>query len=533
MPEAIQNIINRIREWWGRFTTKQKAIIISAAVIVVVAIAILAYVVTRPTWVTLVNCTTAQQAASVKDLLEGDNIEYQTSQDGMTYTVKEEDKATASILLGTNNIPSSGYSITDVIDGSFSTTEADKEKKYKLYLEEKFAKDLTAISDVEAAEVTLNIPDNDGTISSKKEESYANVILHLKSGAEMDEDTAAGIAQYIATGLGNKTTDNIVIIDGDGNMLFSGGDSASGAGTASSNLSAKEKAANAVSKKVKDILLGSQLYDDVKVAPNLSMNFDKVNEVDYNYYLNDDQTQGYLDSRSESTSESTSGTGGVPGTDNNDNDTTYVIDDNGASTSSTSDVTEDYLPSERITTTDREVGAITLDDSSISVVAKRFVIYNEDDMKERGELDDQTFAEFEAENSDVERADVDDEVIESISRATGIAEENISMTAYNVPMFQPSSGLGLNLRTIIEMVLALLIFILLAIVVFRTLRRDKEEEVEEEITIEDLIQNQEEELEDIGYNEKSEARMLIEKFVDERPDAVATLLRNWLNDDWS
>lgn len=532
MPEAIQNILTRIKEWWLKFTTKQKAIIISATAIVIVALVILAYVVTRPTWVTLISCTTAQQASTVKELLEGDNIEYQTSQDGMTYMVKEEDQSNANILLGTNNIPAAGYSISDVIDGSFSTTEADKEKKYKLYLEEKFAKDLSALDNVESAEVTLNIPDNDGTMSSKKEESYANVILHMKPGMKMEEDVAAGIAQYVATGLGNKTTDNIVILDSDGTVLFSGGDSASGAGTASSNLSAREKASNAVSKRVKDVLLGSQMYDDVKVATNLNMNFDKVNEVDYNYYLNDDQTQGYLDSRSESTSESTSGVGGVPGTDNNDNDTTYVIDDNNVSSSTTSDVTEDYLPSEKITTTDREVGAIDLENSTISVVAKRFVIYNEDQMKETGELDDQSFEEFEAENSDVERAEVDDEMLESVSRATGIAQENISMTAYNVPMFQPSSGLGLNLRTIIEMVLALLIFILLAFVVFRTLRKDKEEEVEEEITIEELIQNQEEELEDIGYNEKSEARLLIEKFVDERPDAVATLLRNWLNDDW-
>ncbi|MCR4611474.1 MAG: flagellar M-ring protein FliF [Lachnospiraceae bacterium] len=532
MPEAIQNILNRIKEWWSKFSTKQKAILISTVAVVVVAIVILAYVVTRPTWVTLVNCTTAQQASSVKELLTNENIEYQTSQDGMTYMVKTDDQANASILLGTNNIPAEGYSISDVIDGSFSTTEADKEKKYKLYLEEKFAKDLTAISSVDSAEVTLNIPSNDGTISSKKEESYANVILHLKSGQTMEQDTAAGIAQYVATGLGNKTTDNIVILDGDGNVLFSGGDSASGAGTASSNLSAKEKASNSVSKKVKDILLGSQMYDDVKVAPNLSMSFDKVNEVDYNYYLNDGQTQGYLDSRTESTSESTSGTGGVPGTDNNDNDTTYVIDENGVSSSTTSDVTEDYLPSEKITTTDKEVGAVDLENSSISVVAKRFVIYNEDEMKEQGQLDDQTFAEFEAANSDIVRADVDDEMVESISRATGIAQENISMTAYNVPMFQPSAGLGLDLRTIIEIALAVLIFALLAFVVFRTLRKDREEEVEEEITIEDLIQGQEDELEDIGYNEKSEARMLIEKFVDERPDAVATLLRNWLNDDW-
>ena len=532
MPEAIQNILNRIKEWWLKFTTKQKAIIISAVAIVIIALVILAYVVTRPTWITLATATSAEQASKIKELLDGENIEYQTSQDGMTYSVKTEDEANANILLGTNSIPSKGYSINDVIDGSFSTTEADKEKKYKLYLEEKFAKDLSALNSVEKAEVTLNIPENDGTMSSKKEEGYANVILHLKGGEKMEEDTAAGIAQYVATGLGNKTTDNIVILDSDGNVLFSGGDSASGAGTASSNLSAKEKAAAAVSKRVKDVLLGSQMYDDVKVAPNLSMSFDKVNVVDYNYYLNDDQTQGYLDSRSESNSESESGVGGVPGTDNNDNDTTYVIQDNGVSRSTTSDVTEDYLPSERITTTDREVGAVDLENSSISVVAKRFVIYNEDDMKERGELDDQTFAEFEAENSDIQRADVDQDMIQSVSRATGIAEENISMTAYNVPMFQPSSGIGLDLRTIIEIALAVLIFALLAFVVFRTLRKNKEEEVEEELTIEDLISNQEDELEDIGYNEKSEARLLIEKFVDERPEAVATLLRNWLNDDW-
>ena len=531
MPEFIQNILNRIKEWWLKFSTKQKAIIISAVAIVIVALVILVYVVTRPTWISLVQCNSAEEASKVKELLDGESIEYQVSQDGMNYSVKSEDEATASILLGTNSIPSKGYSISDVIDGSFSTTEADKEKKYKLYLEQKFATDLTALNSVEKAEVTLNIPENNGTISSKKEDSYANVILHLKGGEEMDEDTAAGIAQYVATGLGNKNTDNIVILDSNGKVLFSGGDSASGAGTASSNLSAREKANASVAKKVKDVLLGSQMYDDVKVAANLNMSFDKVNEVDYNYYLNDDQTQGYLDSRTESNSESESGVGGVPGTDNN-NDTTYVIDDNGVSRSTTSDVTEDYLPSEKITTTDREVGAIDLENSTISVVAKRFVIYNEDDMKERGELDDQTFAEFENENSDIERADVDDEMIQSVSRATGIAAENISMTAYNVPMFQPSSGFPLNLRTIIEIALALLIFILLAIVVFRTLRKDKEEEVEEEITIEDLISTQEEELEDIGYNDKSEARVLIEKFVDERPEAVATLLRNWLNDDW-
>ena len=44
--------------------------------------------------------------------------------------------------------------------------------------------------------------------------------------------------------------------------------------------------------------------------------------------------------------------------------------------------------------------------------------------------------------------------------------------------------------------------------------------------------NDDENLEDIGYSEKSETRKLIEKFVDENPEAVANLLRYWLTEDW-
>ena len=58
-------------------------------------------------------------------------------------------------------------------------------------------------------------------------------------------------------------------------------------------------------------------------------------------------------------------------------------------------------------------------------------------------------------------------------------------------------------------------------------------EEEEEISVEDLLQStQQEELENIELEQKSEARKLIESFVEENPEAVATLLRNWLDEDW-
>ena len=52
-----------------------------------------------------------------------------------------------------------------------------------------------------------------------------------------------------------------------------------------------------------------------------------------------------------------------------------------------------------------------------------------------------------------------------------------------------------------------------------------------ETSVEKLLQTiPEEQLEDIDLEAKSETRRMIEKFVDENPEAAAHLLRNWLNE---
>lgn len=533
MPEQIQRIIDRIREWWGKFSIKQRAMMISIVAVVIIALSILGYVVSRPTMVTLITCTDTDQSAKVKDLLDGEDITYKLSDDALTFSINKEDQAAAEILLGTNDIPSDGYSIDDVLNGSFTTTEADKEKKYQVYLEDKFSKQLSTIKNVDSAEVTLSIPTDDGTLVEKKEESYANVILDLND--TMSSDQASGIAKYIATGLGNKTTENITILDSDGNVLFSGGDEVSSAGIASTNLSVQQEAESAEEKKIKKIFSSSNnsaLFDNVEIGVNLSMNFDSKNTVDYHYYVDDGMTQGLLDSSSESNSESTSGNGGTPGTDSN-NDTTYVTENDNNSSNTTSDVTKDYLPSETITTTDGQVGAVSYDDSSISIIAYNYVIYNEDELKAAGKLNKMTFDEFVTKNSGQVKTKVDQDLYTAVSNATHIPTANITILTYDVPMFQYSENTR-DWTDYLEIVLAVLIFAMLGFVVFRTLRRDEEEPVEEEVSVETLLNNQpDENLENIGFTEKSEARILIEKFVDENPDAVAALLRNWLNDDWS
>ena len=536
MPEQLQRIIDRIREWWDKYTTRQKAMMISAVAVVGVAFGILGYVVSRPTWVTLTTAPTATQATTIQTLLDDNGYNYQMTESGSSYVfkVKSEDATNAGLLLGSNDIPSDGYSIDDVLDGSFTSTEADKKKKYVQYLQEEFADYLETMDAIDSAKVTLNIPDDDGTLIANEEESYCSVVLDLNDALSTEQ--AAAIAKYLATNLGNDTTENITILDSSSNVLFSGGDEATAAGIATSNQKVKQEAETLMVAKVKGILSGSDtnnaIYDNTQIAVNLDMNFESKNEVKYDYSVDEGRTEGYLSSETSATAESTSGVAGTPGTDSND-DTTYVIEDGDVTESSSEEYTRNYLPDETITTTNGEVGAVDYATSTISIVAYRYVTYSESLMQANGELEEQTFDQFVAANSDIVKTEVDEDVINAVAMATSIPTANISIITYDVPMFEYEPG-GRDLTDYLEIIMAILIFAMLGFVVFRTLRRETEEEVAEEVSVESLLESQQEDenLEDIGYTEKSEARILIEKFVDEKPEAVAALLRNWLNEDW-
>jgi flagellar M-ring protein FliF len=542
MPERIQAILNRIREWWEKFTAKQKAAIISGAAVVIIALIILIVIFARPKTRVLKTASDAAEAETIQTLLKDNDISYTQSTDGMTFSVKESDYGQASILLGSQQIATNGYTIKDALDGSFSTTEADTEKKYQLYLDKKFEANFTAMDNVKAAEVNLHIPKDDGTItSSANGTNEASASVKLTLSGSMSKSQARSLAQFMATNLGNSDLSKITIIDNDGNTLFSGAEDNSTAVQASDNLQVKANAENYVADKVKSTLASNNsgssstsIYDNLQVAVNLDIDFSQSNSVSYEYSAPDGRTEGMKDSETTEESQSTNGVAGTPGTDSND-DTEYAIEDGNQSSSSSSKSTVDYLPNEVITTKTGAQGVVSYDNSSISIIATDYVTYDEDTLKANGKLKNQTFDEFRAKNSDEKQIDVDDSIVTAVSRATGIPTANISVIAKQVPLFQYSKN-GRGLTDYLQIIIALLVFALLGIIVFRSLKKDQEEEVEEEVSVEDLMaqkQEEEEPLEDIGFNEKSEARLLIEKFVDEEPEAVANLLRNWLNDDWS
>lgn len=536
MLEKAKQIPAKILEWWKKFSTKQKMLIISSVSVVVVALVILGVVLSTPKMVVLKECENTKEAAQVKKILEDNNVKYEITSDGLVFSIRQEDEAGATLLLAENNITAYDYeweNLNNVFEGGFSATEADKSKKYQLWMENDLEEKLATLTAVERAEVTLNVPVNDGTLISKDEETSAWVILNLNS--ELEDTTAQGLGRAIATALGNETTNNITILDSDGNVLFSGGEDSTSAGAANSNLEVKNNAERQVASQVRQVVMETNVYDSVSVAPNLDIEYTDTNVTDHEYYLGTG-LESALPGEERHYSQTTEGGGvtGVPGTDSNDG-TTYVTRDGNNGSSETTEDEISYQNSERITNETTTMGRPNYETSSLAVVASSYHVYNEDELRSSGQLDGMTFEEFKAANEARIRLDVEPELVTMVSKATGIPEANISMVAYEVPLFNPSDNAGRNLMDFLPIILAALIMIMLGYVVFRSTRKEPEPEMEPELSVETLLESTkeaQENLEDIGFSEKSEIRVLIEKFVDENPEAAASLLRNWLNEEW-
>ena len=535
-----EKIINKLKEiwgkivaWWNNFSSKQKTLVVMLAAGVIVAFVILYAVLTSPNYTILEQCKSTKEASQITTVLEGAEIEHKVSDDGLQIKVPKKLISKARLTLAGSGITTSGYTIEEALSGSFTVTEADKAKKYKLYLESTFEEDfVNMFPAIRSCTVELNIPENDGTLLSKEEQAGATIYVNIADGEEFTKDNASFLAKGIATALGCKNTNNITILDSACNLLFAGDDIESAAGNASTQIGVKVDAENVLNQGVKRVLGGTGVFGDIKVTSNLVIDFSTTEKTSHEYTPAEGQSQGLLSERSSYTEESEGGGGGVPGTDSN-SETTTLIQDNSYSSSTIEELYEKYLPNEFIENTTIPAGKISYGESSLAVSSTNFVIVKEDDIKKQGLLDGITWEEYKEANKTRTPVEITDEMIALASDASGIPENNITIMAFDENFFVDSEGLGIDVYDVVQIALIVIILALLAIVVIRSMRGEKAGEEPEELSVETLLQsNPEPALDDIELEESSETKRLIEKFVDENPEAVANLLRNWLNEGW-
>ena len=323
-------------------------------------------------------------------------------------------------------------------------------------------------------------------------------------------------------------------MDRNGALLYTGGDEYSPAGNASSLQELQEQHENVMDNKIRRVLYNTNQFNSIDVKSHIVVDYTSYEEQDRQYYTNDGASQGLLGHQTLFESNATNGVAGTPGTDSNGDDTTdYMNPDYGTSETSQTESDSDYLPNIKDSKTTTPPGKIDYASSSMAITMISYRDYYEESVREQGLLDGGvTWAQFKEENHQDVQLEVDEAVYELAAAASGISRENIRIIAYESPVFHDREGINVSATDVLSIVMIVLILLLLGFVVLRSMGIRKRTEEEEELPVEDMLQSTANAMEDIDVEAKSETRKLIEKFVDENPEAAANLLRNWLNEDW-
>jgi len=560
LPQFLNDFLRNIKEKWANFSKSQKIMFAISSSIILLSVVVALYITARPHYVTIFSGLDPKEAAEIQSLFTEQKIDSKAVNGGTTILVRDSDVDKAKMVAAQAGYPkNSSITFEDALkfSSSMTATESDKRRTFIKLKESEIQQALKQMSDyIEDAVVNLSIPE-DYTFALKDEATKPTASVKLTLKKSLSSDQVEGIQRFVAASVEGLLPENVVIIDNKGNYL-SDNSSDTTEGFSSKQLQIKIATKNEIEKKVKE-LLGNYVNspEDVKVSVNLDMNFDmqKISETKYSPVLEDSGIVVSKKTTKEEAQSTNSSSSGVPGTDTNPTQNTIqypLTSQGGQSTYTKSDETVNYQNNEKKIETIKAPGTINYDKSSIAVVLYRYITYTQEDFEKSEQARNMTWEQFRLQNQSNKRSFLTDQkevetIVNLIKSATGI--QNVTVEGYEIPKFvdKPQKQIPIDY---LYVALAFLLLMVFAISLFIKASRSKQRTVElagvgpvelseekppvVEETLHVAEKKKEPEVEEINIEEfgVNQYEKQIDKLLREKPEIIAQLLRNWLNEDW-
>lgn len=538
MQDAIKEKLTQASEKWNSLDKKIRIKVILLAIAVVLAIGVTVFLTSRPKWVVLENNSEINTIGQIQNILDDAGISNEIIKNGTGIQVQEADIDKAKILLAQNNVSIAGFTFDDAIkQANVGMSEKDKTEMYLQAKQTELARHIETLDGIEKASVKLAIPEDTVIFKENKPEPSASITV--VASKEISKEQAMVMARLVCMSVEGLDMKNIVILDQNANSIYS--DSSDGAGGYFSKEDVEKAKKQEIENKIRAALV--KKFDDVNIILNIKFDWDKKQQKTTTYKPPvDDMTVGVPQKQVKETESIVNGTNGLePGVEENDmNPTNYAMEEESNATYDKNVDDSDYLYNTVEQIVDTDGGSVIYDESSISVVVYDIKEYKEEELIKNGTITtENTWEQFKEDNQSQVKIEIDEDLIDNLRIGTGI--ENLSVVGYTTPVFidydRAVAG-KISIEQIIVLVILALLLILLAFALIKKTEPENIEEIEPELEVSKLILSTEEEeqkeenkIEEIEEVE-SEYMKQINKFVDEKPEAVVSLLRNWLNEDW-
>lgn len=526
MPEAITKFLNKVKAFWTQMDKSQKTRIFIMAGILAAALIISLVLTHRVEYVPLFDEGEEVDLKPVVNYLDENNIKYKKGDNQIFVDSKK--KQDIEFDLTTQGVVSPDVSFSDAWSQlSLTATEKDKENLWQNYLTNNLVYKLKKFENVKNATVQYSKPEKTYFVRPDEEDDQqgsAYVMLDTVKALTPDQVNAAALV--VASSLGIPP-EKITIVDENLNLLTTD-QQGSKLATAGTQDDMRRQREMELEKKVYDFfkigIADNENFDTLSVSANAVLDFDTLKSTSTKYTAPDEDGEGFT--KNKETLEETvtnADAGAAPGTDANPQTApSYQIGGDENSQYNKNHNVEERLFNQTNEEAEKSVGKLMPDQSTMSIS----LWYGS-----RIQSDEGLTPEY------------IEQVKQNAYAATGIPAENISVSIQKLAapkLIQPTLSDTLS-EFFDKYGLYLIMLILLIVMVIVAMPRKKpvpdevsaaaQEAAAGSVSEAEAMEHMKE-IKDIGLDEDSELKKQIEKFVKENPDAVAQLLRNWIEEDW-
>jgi flagellar M-ring protein FliF len=213
MKEMLQRFVHPLKEYWTSRSKKQRTIMISAVLLILMVSGVITYLTTKSTLVPLYSNLTPSETGTIKENLDGRGIESEISDGGQTIKVPEKMVDTLKVELAAEGLPKSGS-----IDYSFFSQNAGigtTENEFNVLkldaMQTELANLIKGIDGINDAKVMITLPESGIFVTDQTEGASASIVLNTKPGYEFEQNQITALYQLVSKSVPNLPTDNIVI----------------------------------------------------------------------------------------------------------------------------------------------------------------------------------------------------------------------------------------------------------------------------------------------------------------------------------
>ncbi len=512
MEETLGKFQDKIKEFWTETEKKDK---IKYGIVVIISILALTLIILKLTstkYEVLYGDLSLKDTGEITTKLDEMAVQWKLGENGNTILVPSDQKNKVKIELATYGLPKEGYSYMDAFkDTSWTMTDYDKKQRMKQALQSELSSTIVEMDGIKSAKVYVDEKEKTNfVLNDDDSKTTASVFLVKEDGKTVGPEKVKAIKHLVAGAL-NMDVENVVITDEEGRLLEEEVEDTFGN---IDQFAIKENLEKKINKSIRNFLSNVYGENNVDVISSVKINMDSEKTTVVEFATpKEDSEEGLIRSLEKVEEHMVGGVnGGIPGETTNPPEDYDLLDDTRDRYDKVSTIINNELDE-----INREIRKAPGQVESVTVA----VLINQDSLPD-GEMTEEKRKE----------------ITDLVFAATGLDTKQVQVISERFNRdgntnISTETGEGMNWLIIGGVLFALIIGALVAFVLIKK-RNEKIKEDEEEIELmlmEETRRNLEDSIEDIDFEvEEPKMKAQINKFVDKKPDAVAQLLRNWLNE---